>query len=216
MDECEPRTTGSVNSPAIDATEDAGSRRPARSSDTRFILKRALSPRALEIVAAARTLLEEEGPDALSMRRIAHRLGIKASSIYKHLPDKQACENALISAGFEEQAVLFESVVEEADDPVTALATAYRDWAHRHRHLYRLMTERTLDRDNLIPGAENRAALPLLEAFRGDIDLARAAWAFAHGMTILELDQRFPSNADLDAAWAVGIAALRSRRASAA
>jgi len=175
-----------------------------------------LTPRALEIVAAARRLLEEEGPDALSMRRIADSLGIKASSIYKHLPDKQACENALISAGFGEQAVLFESAVASADDPIAALAVAYRDFAHRHPHLYRLMTERPLDRDNLAPGAENRAALPVVEAFGGDIDVARAAWAFAHGMTILELNDRFPPGADLDAAWAVGIAALRSRRASVA
>jgi hypothetical protein len=49
------------------------------------------------------------------------------------------------------------------------------------------MTERALDRENLVPGSEERAARPVLEAFGGDRDLARAAWAFAHGMTILEL-----------------------------
>ena len=43
------------------------------------------------------------------------------------------------------------------------------------------------------------------EAAGGDADLARAAWAFAHGMTILELDHRFPPGADLDAAWARGL-----------
>jgi Tetracyclin repressor-like, C-terminal domain len=37
---------------------------------------------------------------------------------------------------------------------------------------------------------------------------ARAAWAFAHGMTILELDGRFPPDADLDRAWDAGITAL--------
>lgn len=51
-------------------------------------------------------------------------------------------------------------------------------------------------------------AEPAAAAVRGDPDLARAVWAFAHGMTILELDGRFPPNADLDAAWASGIAAL--------
>ena len=63
-----------------------------------------LSPRAREIVAAARELLEAEGPEGLSMRRVAERVGIRAPSIYKHLPDKQALEAALISAGFEEWA----------------------------------------------------------------------------------------------------------------
>ena len=42
----------------------------------------------------------------------------------------------------------------------------------------------------------------------GDHDRARAAWAFAHGMTILELDGRFPPDADLDGAWSAGIAAF--------
>ncbi|MGZ4441162.1 MAG: WHG domain-containing protein, partial [Gaiellaceae bacterium] len=134
---------------------------------------------------------------------------IRAPSIYKHLPDKQALENALISAGFEEQAALFEAAVAGAADPVSAIAETYRDYAHRHSHLYRLMTERALDRENLVPGAEGRAARPVVEAFGGNPDLARAAWAFAHGMTILELNDRFPPDADLDAAWARGIDALR-------
>ena len=34
-------------------------------------------------------------------------------------------------------------------------------------------------------------------------------WAFAHGMTILELNGRFPPGADLDAAWATGMRAFR-------
>ena len=34
-------------------------------------------------------------------------------------------------------------------------------------------------------------------------------WAFAHGMVMLELDHRFPADADLDAAWEAGIAAFQ-------
>ena len=168
-----------------------------------------LTPRARDIVAAARELVEEEGADALSMRRLADRLGIRAPSIYKHLPDKQALENALISTTFEEQAELFEAAIADSDDPVEALAGAYRDFARRHPHLYRLMTDRPLDRDHLAPGAEERAARPIVEAMGGNRDLARAVWAFAHGMTILELNQRFPPDADLDAAWQRGLDSFR-------
>jgi AcrR family transcriptional regulator len=168
-----------------------------------------LSARGQAIVAAARELLEEEGYEALSMRRLAERLGIRAPSIYKHLPDKQALENAVISAAFEEQAEVFERAVEKSDDPAAAIARAYREFARDHPHLYRLMTERPLDREGLAPGAEERAARPVVAAFGGDEARARAAWAFAHGMTILELNGRFPPGADLDAAWARGIAAFR-------
>ncbi len=167
-----------------------------------------LSPRAQEVVAAARALLEEEGPDALSMRRLADRLGIRAPSIYKHLPDKRALENAIISSAFEEQATAFEGALATAD-PLASIAAAYRRFALDHPHLYRLMTERPLDRDRLAPGVEERAAAAVRAAVDGDVDVARAAFAFAHGMAILELNGRFPPGADLDAAWQRGVAALR-------
>ena len=60
--------------------------------------------RAREIVAAARALLDEEGADALTMRRVAERLGIRAPSLYKHLSGKEALEAAVISGGFVELA----------------------------------------------------------------------------------------------------------------
>jgi AcrR family transcriptional regulator len=169
-----------------------------------------LTPRAREIVNAARELLEEEGIDALSMRRIGQRLGIRAPSIYKHLPDKDALEAAIISTGFEEQAARFEAALHDAEDPLGALARAYRDFGREHPHLYRLMTDRALNRELLVPGAEERAALPLYKASGENMDVARAAWAFGHGMTILELNNRFPPDADLDAAWEHGIAAFRA------
>src|ERR671913_401440 len=76
----------------------------------------ARSPRAREVVDVARRLLEEEGPAALTMRRLAERLGIRAPSLYKHLPDKAALEAAIITTGFQEAAQAFEAAVEGAAD----------------------------------------------------------------------------------------------------
>jgi AcrR family transcriptional regulator len=169
------------------------------------------SPRAREIITAARELLEQEGRDGLSMRRIADRLGIRAPSLYEHIPNKESLEAALISEGFAEWAQFAEDAIRNAADPLSTLGRAYRDYATSHPHLYRLMTEGSLPRDKLSPGIEERAALPLVDAVGGNPDLARAVWAFAHGMLILELDDRFPPHADLDAAWRVGLAALRAQ-----
>jgi AcrR family transcriptional regulator len=168
-----------------------------------------LTPRAREIVAAARAILEDEGLDALTMRRIAERLGIRAPSLYKHFPDKESLEAAIISAAFEEQAEVFERAVEDGDDPLEALGAAYRSFALAHPHLYRLMTDRELRRDLLAPGVEDRAGLTIYRAAGEDTDRARAAWAFAHGMAMLELTNRFPPGADIDAAWREGIRAFR-------
>jgi AcrR family transcriptional regulator len=168
------------------------------------------SPRARQIIAAAQELLEQEGLAGLSMRRIADRLGIRAPSLYEHIPNKQSLEAALISEGFAEWAQLAENAVRNSGDPLAALSRVYRDYATNHPHLYRLMTEGSLPRDELAAGIEERAALPLIAAAGGDADLARAVWAFAHGMLILELDGRFPPEADLDAAWRSGLAAFRA------
>jgi AcrR family transcriptional regulator len=170
-----------------------------------------LSPRANEIVDAARTLLEEEGLNALSMRRLADRIGIRAPSLYKHFADKQDLEAALISNGFLEQARVFEKAAGN-DDPLRAIALAYRRFARKHPHLYRLMTDHPLQRDRLAPGVEERAARALIDAVGGDRDLARAAFAFAHGMANLELNERFPPGADIDAAWDRGLEAIRKAR----
>jgi AcrR family transcriptional regulator len=167
------------------------------------------SARAREIVVAARELLEREGARALSMRRIADRLGIRAPSLYKHLAGKQELEAALISEGFAEWAELAHKEVRRADDPLIAVGRAYRRFARRQPHLYRLMTERPLPREQLTAGVEERAALPVVDAVGGDPDLARAFWAFAHGMVVLELNHRFPPDADLEAAWRSGLEAFR-------
>lgn len=169
-----------------------------------------LTPRAREILAAARELVDHEGLQALSMRNLAERIGIRAASIYKHFESKDALEAALISQGFEEQAIAYEAALEASDEPVAAMAEAYRDFAGRHPHLYRLMYDRSLDRSLLVAGSEEAAATPVIHAFGQDLDLARAAFAFAHGMTILELNGRFPADADVDAAWERGLAALEA------
>ena len=188
-----------------------------------------LTPRVREIVSAALALLEEHGAEALTMRRLAEQLGIRAPSLYKHLAGKSELETAVIAVGFEDLATALEGAAgHETEGTVgtkgvfeagvtgesggrgpggglARLGSAYREFALARPHLYRLMNERPLARELLPPGLEDRAAAPLVAAVGGDPDLARAAWAFAHGMIMLELNDRFPPGADLDAAWQAGL-----------
>ncbi|WP_161302682.1 TetR/AcrR family transcriptional regulator [Streptomyces sp. SID5785] len=167
-----------------------------------------MTPRATEIAAQARALLEESGPEALTMRALADRLGIKAPSLYKHFPDKQAVEAELVAQMLTESAEACEEAERTAPGSLPALAGAYRGWALAHPHLYRLATERPLPRHALPEGLEDRAAAPLVRACGGDADRARAAWAFTHGMVVLEIHGRFPDGADLSAAWRTGTESL--------
>jgi len=168
----------------------------------------AARPRATAIVAAARTILDAEGRDALTMRRLGEAVGIRAPSLYRHFPDKAAVEAVLLEAGFDEMADAVDAALARDGETLAALGRAYRAFALARPHLYRLMTAGRLPRERLRPGVEVRPAVPLLRVTGGDEHLARAAWAFAHGMVILELDDRFPPGADLDAAWEAGLAAF--------
>lgn len=173
----------------------------------------ALQDRRAQIADAARALLDSEGPQALTMRRIADALGIKAPSLYKHVPDKAALEALVIASGFAElAATLTAAAAADAGNAgrLAAIASAYRAYAIAHPHLYRLMTYQPLHRDLLPAGLEARAAQPLAEAAGYDEARARAMWAFAHGMVSLEIDGRFPPRADLDEAWRAGLAAFAS------
>jgi AcrR family transcriptional regulator len=69
------------------------------------------SARADAIVAAALQILESEGREALTMRRLADAVGIRAPSLYKHFPDKAAVELVLIEHGFTLAANAFEDAV---------------------------------------------------------------------------------------------------------
>ena len=49
---------------------------------------------------------------------------------------------------------MFAAAVDGADDPLGALAAAYRAWALAHPHLYTLMTAHPLARERLPEGVE--------------------------------------------------------------
>ena len=109
--------------------------------------------RAEQLIAAGRELLEEGGPEALSMRRLAARVGIRAPSIYKHLVDKAELEVELVADGLREFAEACEASVEGAAEPLVAFGGAYRGFATAHPHLYRLINDRPLPRDRLPAGS---------------------------------------------------------------
>lgn len=151
--------------------------------------------RRAQLVAAARHLLETEGVEALTIRRLGAALGMRGPSVNKHVPDKAATEDALILEGLVE----LTDVLQHQPRTVAAVAAAYRAWALAHPHVHRLLNHRPLHRAALPAGLEERAAAPLVDACRGDLALARAAWATVNGLVDLELAGRFPPDADLGA-----------------
>ncbi len=170
------------------------------------------TPRAREIIATARSLLEALGRDGLTMRRLGDGLGIRAASLYKHLDGRADLEVALAETGLDEMGVaLHAAVARSPEDPVPAVLGAYRATGLAHPELYRLVTAGSFPRARLLPGLEAWAGEPFFLAVHEPY-LAQALWSFAHGTMILELDRRFLDGSDPDRAWRAGAAAFDAAR----
>jgi AcrR family transcriptional regulator len=170
-----------------------------------------LKPRVKEILAEARVLVEEEGLEALSMRRLATRLGVRAPSLYKHLADKQALLDGLIAEALREQGDIMRAAAEGAEDPLVALVAEFRAWALEHPAMHELCTAEPLDRGPLVQAAVIYSGDPLRRVMQDDYEGAMVVWAFARGLVDLEIKGRLPPAFPADVIWKGGIARLRER-----
>lgn len=156
---------------------------------------RTATPRAREIVAAARVLLEREGWERVTMRDLADEIGIRAPSLYKHFANKDAVKSALVAVALAESGAALRPVSD-----VAGLLRDYRAVARANPNLYRLATVGPLDREALPDGLEEWSGSPFFEV-TGAAHAAQALWAAAHGMAILEIDGRFPTGSAPDETW---------------
>jgi AcrR family transcriptional regulator len=96
------------------------------------------------IITAAAELIEREGPDAVSMRRIAAQLGSGVMALYNHVPSKAAVLDGVADH------VL--SSIEYTPDPgasweeqVRAQARAFRQMARAHPRCMMVVVSRPVD-----------------------------------------------------------------------
>ena len=167
------------------------------------------SPRVQQIVDAAFAILDTEGAGALTMRRLAEELGMRAPSLYKHFPDKAHLEAALIEdIFFDIGEVLHDALARPARAGVVpSVLAAYRTHSRHRPNRYRLATNGALRRDLLPECLEEWAGQPFFFA-AGDPFRSQALWSAAHGMVILEIEGRYPEGSDLDRTWKATAAAF--------
>src|SRR5438445_10408912 len=100
------------------------------------------------IAAAAVALIDDEGLETLSMRRLGKALGVEAMSLYRHFPSKAALLEAVVArllAGLPVPA----PTAARWQDAFRALARAYRALLTRHPNAIPLLA--TLELSN--PGS---------------------------------------------------------------
>ena len=89
------------------------------------------------IVDEAIALLDAEGPEALSMRRLAARLGTSTMSTYHHVPDKQTLIEAIAERTMSELEQPSDDV--PWDEAVRRMATSFRGLTHAHPAVFRVL-----------------------------------------------------------------------------
>ncbi len=142
---------------------------PAPISSPQFRRERQRAAFREDVLAEARAILAEEGPDRLSMRKLAHRMGCAPMSLYAYFRDKHDLLTALAHRRF---GILAERLAAEpAEEPLAALRAVFLTYA-------RLGLERPDDYRVLFMTPEVQ---PVRE-FEGPEEIARESPAFAIGL----------------------------------
>jgi AcrR family transcriptional regulator len=165
----------------------------------------------MALIDAGLRMLEEREDADLSLREIARSVGVSATAVYRHFPDKRAMLGALADAGV---TMLFDAQKAASDAAgggakgFPATGRAYVRFAIAHPGLFRLIFTHA----ELAGGpelADNPAARLLrtnAQALSGGDDkearrIIVRAWAVAHGLAMLILDGHLPADdALIDAA----------------
>jgi AcrR family transcriptional regulator len=161
------------------------------------------------LVDAAMTALREGGADSVGLRDVARRAGVSPAAPYRHYKNRAALLAAVATEGFEEfrrmQEVAREGVAE--DEQFAAMAQAYVRFALANPQLFRLMFSAGLEMSAhpQLRAAADAAYAPLARAAAREDNIAPeqvaiAAWAFVHGLSVLLLDNQIlgasPANSE--------------------
>lgn len=79
------------------------------------------------IVSAALAIVDEEGPAALSMRKLGARLRVDPMAVYHYLPNKDALLDAIVEAVMGDIDLAIDDPASPPEERVMCAARAYRD-----------------------------------------------------------------------------------------
>ena len=149
------------------------------------------------IVNAALTFLDREGWDALTINALAMQLGTKGPSLYNHVNSLEDLRRTVRMRVVGDIIAMLTTVADgrTRDDAVTAMASAYRSYAHHHPGRYSAFTRMPLGGDDPEFTEATRAAaapvISVLGSYGLDGDNAFYAalefWSAMHGFVLLEM-----------------------------
>lgn len=161
------------------------------------------------LVKAGVALLDEEGMEGLSLRRIAARAGVSHAAPAHHFDGLPGLRAAIAIQGFHDLRGDLEAVRDgfAADaDPFQRLLgvnLAYICFARRRGALFRLMFDQIRSQNTDLRVTARTTYLILQQAsaplvgHRDPPRLESAVWALTHGFALLEMDRPYPSDSPI-------------------
>ncbi len=154
------------------------------------------------LIAAARSLVEESGVGAVSLRQTARCVGVSAPATYRHFANKDALLAAVAAEGFRDLGAALAAASRSEGDPLSSMGMAYVRFALSRRGVFRLMFGPAMAKRANHPELQSAAdqAFQWLKSGvqnrgRGVRDrhlAAIAAWALVHGLAQFFLDGVLP------------------------
>jgi len=158
------------------------------------------------LIEAARLLVEEKGPERLTMSDASRAAGVSTAAPYRYFPDRDALLDAVALEGLQRQRQAMLEAGEAyplgSDAAVTAIGLAYVRFATRERGVFRLMFSLTRTHaqspDLLRTGRETFGVLLRHLAHRFTLVTDDPAiltrglklWTFVHGLSFLLIDDK--------------------------
>ncbi|MCC9309074.1 WHG domain-containing protein [Kitasatospora sp. RB6PN24] len=159
------------------------------------------------VVDHALALIDEEGPDALTLAAVAARAGVAAPSLYKHVPGGLAGLRRLIAVRVTTDLAqeLRRAIAGKHGEPaVTALMRAYHSYAMAHPQRYAALPQAPLPGDEQLMDAATLLVGTIFEVLAdygiGEseaVHAARSVRAIAHGFASLSIAGAFRLSEDL-------------------
>jgi AcrR family transcriptional regulator len=159
--------------------------------------------RESRLVATARRIAEEEGWEAVTIRRLAQDIEYSQPVVYSHFASRDAIVGAVAVEGFGAMAETLRAAAMAASTPrkaVAAVATAFLDFAFARPAIYEAMfvlpSGLRFARSDTPPQlrATFGALMAVIAPFCQDAELATETfWAALHGLVELERSGRIRS-----------------------
>ena len=164
------------------------------------------------LIAEGLAQLDIKAPEEVSLREIARNVGVSATAVYRHFPDKAALLDALCQVGSSRLSDAFHAATAGIDAPQDAfneMGRAYVRFALANPSLFRLMMSKNPPDPDDMAGAEAGVnPFAMMSGMLKDLLPPDApsslrfirriqAWSLVHGLALLMLDGLVPANEQL-------------------